>query len=167
MSQWRPLLSCTCKVNIRGGADKSLARPTSQCRTVSLERGVCSRAELQAFSCYKGWKACQATRAISTTSSRELPSCFFPPARQGAEGNSRHSDRNIRTCAIVCHRQNWVAQFKRGDFSTCDAPRPGRPETYICTDVSDQTVSSAIDKDLLWWWKPPNNLRCRVPRCTQ
>jgi len=23
--------------------------------------------------------------------------------------------------------KNWVAQFKRGDFSTCDAPRPGRP----------------------------------------
>ena len=21
--------------------------------------------------------------------------------------------------------KNWVAQFKRGDFSTCDAPRPG------------------------------------------
>jgi len=21
--------------------------------------------------------------------------------------------------------QNWVTQFKRGDFSTCDAPRPG------------------------------------------
>jgi len=31
---------------------------------------------------------------------------FFFPARQGTEGNSRHSDRNIRgTCAIVCHRQ--------------------------------------------------------------
>ena len=29
---------------------------------------------------------------------------FFFPARQGAEGNSRHSDRNIRgTCTIVCH----------------------------------------------------------------
>ena len=26
--------------------------------------------------------------------------------RQGAEGNSRHSERNIRgTCTIVCHRQ--------------------------------------------------------------
>jgi len=23
--------------------------------------------------------------------------------------------------------KNWVAQFKCGDFSTCDAPRPGRP----------------------------------------
>jgi len=21
--------------------------------------------------------------------------------------------------------KNWVAQFKRGDFSTCDAPLPG------------------------------------------
>ena len=43
---------------IRGGADKSLARPTSQCyRTesiVSLERGLRSCAELQVFSCCRG-----------------------------------------------------------------------------------------------------------------
>ena len=25
--------------------------------------------------------------------------------------------------------RNWVAKFKPGDFSTCDAPRPGRPKT--------------------------------------
>ena len=30
---------------------------------------------------------------------------FFPHAWQGAEGNSRHSERNIRgTCTIVCRR---------------------------------------------------------------
>jgi len=30
----------------------------------------------------------------------------FFPARQGVEGNSRHSDRNIRgTRTIVCHHQ--------------------------------------------------------------
>ena len=38
---------------VRGGADKTLAGPTSRCRRkesiVSLERGVCSCAELQAF----------------------------------------------------------------------------------------------------------------------
>ena len=25
--------------------------------------------------------------------------------------------------------KNWVVQFKRGDFSTCDAPHPGRPKS--------------------------------------
>ena len=31
---------------------------------------------------------------------------LFFPARQGAEENSRHSERNIRvTCTIVCHHQ--------------------------------------------------------------
>ena len=96
--------------HIQGCADKSLARPTSRCRRtesiVSMERGVCSCAELQIFSCYRGWKeACQATRAISTTSRSALSSFFFP-ARQGAEGNSRHSERNIRgTCTTVCHHQ--------------------------------------------------------------
>ena len=45
-------------VNVRDDADKSLARSTSRCRRtesiVSLERGVCSCAELQIFSCYRG-----------------------------------------------------------------------------------------------------------------
>jgi len=104
---------------LREGADKSLARTTSRCRRtesiVSLEREVCSCAELKVFSWYRDWKdACQATRAISTTSRRA--SChqvsFFGGwgggmgARQATIGNSRHSDRNIRgTCTIVCHRQ--------------------------------------------------------------
>ena len=98
------------KFTLRGGADKSLARPTSRCRRtesiVSLERGVCLCAELQVFACYRGWKeACQAARAISTTWRRELSSIFFS-ARQAGEGNSRHSERNIRgTCTIVCHRK--------------------------------------------------------------
>jgi hypothetical protein len=28
--------------------------------------------------------------------------------------------------APSCAIKHWVAQFKHGDFSTCDAPRPGR-----------------------------------------
>ena len=65
-------------------------------------------------------------------------SSFFFFARQGAEGNSLHSDRNIKgICTIVCHRQNWVTHFKRGDFSTYDAPRTGRPKTET-TPETDQ-----------------------------
>jgi len=75
---------------------------------------------------------------ISTTSTCELLSSFFS-CKQGAKGNSRHSDRNIRvTCTILCHRQNWVAQYKLGDFSTCDAPRPGRPKTVTNPEIIDE-----------------------------
>jgi len=28
-----------------------------------------------------------------------------------------------------------VAQFKRGDFSTCDVPRPGRPKTVTTPEI--------------------------------
>jgi len=34
--------------------------------------------------------------------------------------------------------KNWVTQFKRGDFSTCDAPRPGRPKTVTTPEIVDQ-----------------------------
>jgi len=33
--------------------------------------------------------------------------------------------------------KNWVAQFKRGDFSTCVAPRPGRRKTVTTPDIID------------------------------
>jgi transposase len=34
--------------------------------------------------------------------------------------------------------KSWVAQFKRGDFSTCDAPRPGRPKRVTTPEIIDQ-----------------------------
>jgi len=34
--------------------------------------------------------------------------------------------------------KNWVAQFKRGDFSTCDAPRPGRTKTVTIPEIIDK-----------------------------
>jgi len=34
--------------------------------------------------------------------------------------------------------KNWVAQFKRVDFFTCDAPRPGRPKTVTTPEIIDQ-----------------------------
>ena len=53
--------------------------------------------------------------------------------------------KHVRRCTrFQQHRdanatvKNWVAQFKRGDFSTCDAPRPGRPKTMITPEFIDQ-----------------------------
>ena len=34
--------------------------------------------------------------------------------------------------------KNWLAQFKSGDFPTCDAPRLGRPKTVTTPEIIDQ-----------------------------
>ena len=34
--------------------------------------------------------------------------------------------------------KNWADQFKRGDFSTCDAPRSGRPKTATTPEIIAQ-----------------------------
>jgi len=75
---------------------------------------------------------------ISTTWRREL-SPSFSPARLGTKGNSRHSETNIRgTCTITCHCQKLGGQLKRGDFSTCDMPRPGRHKTVTTPEIIDK-----------------------------
>jgi len=71
---------------------------------------------------------------ISTTSRRK--------ARQSAEGNSRHSDRNIRGKITIVKK--WMAQFKHGDISTCDASRPGRPKTV--TGIIDQIQELILEE---------------------
>ena len=92
------------------------------------------------YVCYRGWKeAYQATHAISTTSRRELSSIFSP--LQGKEPKDIHA---ILTETLGEHApsyatvKNWVAQFKRGDFSICDALRPWRPKTVTITEIIDQ-----------------------------
>ena len=34
--------------------------------------------------------------------------------------------------------KNWMAQFKRSGFSTCDAPRSGRPKTVTTPEIIEQ-----------------------------
>jgi len=129
---------------VQGGADKSLAWFTSRCRRtksiVSLEKGACSCAELRVFSCYRGWKeACQATRAISTTSRRALSWSFF--SLQGKAPKKSHAiliDTLGEHAPSYVTVKNWVAQFKGGDVSTCDAPRPGRPKTVTIPEIIDK-----------------------------
>jgi len=34
--------------------------------------------------------------------------------------------------------KNWVAQFRRGDFSTCDASHHGRPKKVTTPEIIDR-----------------------------
>ena len=130
-----------------GGADKSLAQPTSRCHRVksivSLERGVCSCTELQVFCCYRGWKvACQAMRLISTTCRHELSSSFFLQGKVPKEIHAILTETLREHAPSYATVKNRVAPFKRGDFSTCDALRPGQPKSDHPGDYwSDSRVS--------------------------
>jgi len=64
---------------------------------------------------------------------------FFP--LQGKTPKEIHA---IRTETLGEHAPShatikiWVVQLKRGGFSTCDAPRPGRIKTVTIPDIIDQ-----------------------------
>jgi len=79
------------------------------------------------------------TRAISTTWRRELSLSFF--FLQGKAPKEIHAIRietlgeHAPSYATV---KNWVAQFKREDFSTYGALRPGRPKTVTTPEITDQ-----------------------------
>jgi len=42
--------------------------------------------------------------------------------------------------------KKWEAQFKRGNFSTCNAPRPGRPNTVTTPEIIEQ-IHELISED--------------------
>ena len=140
---WSPdkLYKFSMWIYIWGGADKSLARPTSRCcrmeSIVSLESGICSCDKLQVSSCFRGSKEeCQKTHTISTTWRSELSSNFF--SCKPKEIHAILTETLGEYAPSYATVKNWVAQFKRGDFSTCDAPRPGRPKTVTTPEIIDQ-----------------------------
>jgi len=77
-------------------------------------------------------------RHFNNTETRAVVKFFFP-AKQGVEGNYAILTETLGEHApLYATVKNWVTQFKRGDFSTCDAPRPRRHKTV--------TTSKTIDK---------------------
>ena len=74
-----------------------------------------------------------------STSRREVSSSFF--FLQGKAPKEIHA---ILTKTLGEHApsyatvKNWAAQFKCGDFSTCDVPCPGWPKTVISPEIIDQ-----------------------------
>jgi hypothetical protein len=51
---------------------------------------------------------------------------FFLQVKLPKEIHSILTETLGETFTIAFTVKNWVVQFKRGDFSTSDAPRPGR-----------------------------------------
>jgi len=65
---------------------------------------------------------------------------FFPPLQVKAPKEihailTETLEEHAPSYATV---KNWVALFKSGEFSICDAPRPGRPKTVTIPEIIDQ-----------------------------
>ena len=83
---------------------------------------------------------------ISTTWWHEVSSSFF--FLQGKAPKEIHAIliESLREHApSYATIKNWVAQFKRGDFSTCNAPHPGRPKIVTTPEITDQIYLLILD----------------------
>ena len=63
---------------------------------------------------------------------------FFLQGKASKESHATLTETLGKHASSYATVKNWVAQFKRGDFSTCDAPRPGRPKTVTNPENTDQ-----------------------------
>jgi hypothetical protein len=78
-------------------------------------------------------------RTIST-SKRKLLSRFFSLLQNKAPKEIYAIPKKIvgEHAPSYATIKNWVALFKCSEFSTCDAPRPGRPVTVTTLEIIDQ-----------------------------
>jgi len=94
---------------------------------VSLEIGVCSCAELQVFFVTEAERKHVRRRARfqqhRDASCHQIP--FFLQGKALKEIHAILTETLGEHAPSYATVKDWVAQFKRGDFSTCDAPRPG------------------------------------------
>ena len=77
-------------------------------------------------------------REFNNMETRAIISFFFLQGKAPKKINAilqETLEKHIPSYTIV---KNWVAQFKRGDFSTCDAPRPRRHKTVTTPEIIDQ-----------------------------
>jgi len=65
-------------------------------------------------------------------------SCHLTPPLQGKAPKEIHAiliETLVEHAPSYATVKNCVAQFKRGDFSTCDGLRPGRPKTVTTPEI--------------------------------
>ena len=77
-------------------------------------------------------------RDFNNTETRAVINLFFLQGKTPKEFHAILKETSGEHAPSHATVKNWVVQFKRGDFSTCDAPRPGRPETVTTPEIIDQ-----------------------------
>ena len=77
-------------------------------------------------------------RDFNNMEKRSVISFFFLQGKATKEIHAILTETLEEYAPLYATVKNWVAQLKRGDFSTCDAPSPGRPKTMTTPEIIDQ-----------------------------
>ena len=77
-------------------------------------------------------------RDFNNIETRDLIKLFFLQVKAAKEIHAILTEILGEYAPSYVTVKNWVAQFKRGDVSTCDVPRRGRPKTVNTPEIIDQ-----------------------------
>jgi len=77
-------------------------------------------------------------RDFNNTETRAVIKYFFLQGKAQKEIHAMLTEPLGEHASLYATAKNWVAQFKRGDFSTSDAPRPEQPKTVNTPEIIDQ-----------------------------
>jgi len=77
------------------------------------------------------------SRDFNNIETRAVIKFFFMQGKMPKEIQAILSDVLREHAPSFVTVKNWVAQFKRGDFSTCVASRPGRLNTEIIDHIHE------------------------------
>ena len=132
------------------GADKSLARTTSPMSKDGIDSVVwktglfmCRIATLFLLQRLKGSMSGDAPD-FNNIETQVVIKFFFLQGKAPKEIHAILKETLGEHAPSYATVKNWVTQFKRGDFSTCDAHRPGRTKTVTTPEIIDQIVRTAI-----------------------
>jgi len=89
-------------------------------------------------------------RAISKTWRSELSSIFFQQRKALKKINAILRETLGEHAPSYATVKNWMAQFKRGDFSIYDGPRPGRPKRVTTPKIIDQINELILEDRRIW-----------------
>ena len=88
------------------------------------------------------------TRDFNNTETRAVIKFFFLQAKGPKEIHAILTETLGEYAPSYATIKNWMAQFNRGDFSTCDAPRPGRPKTVTTLEIIGSNSRANLGRPL-------------------
>jgi len=77
-------------------------------------------------------------RDFNNMETRAVIKCFLLQVKEPKEIHTIPKETLGEYAQLYATVKNWVAKFKRGDFSTCVALRPGRHKTVTTPEIIDQ-----------------------------